>query len=790
MSTSSPRRKRSDLAAGIQLPPGQMSRALRYLRQGDVLIRIGLCLLAATIMWAATRGWTRPFAFTSGYIPPRDIVASIDFSTHEPDVPENERRRQRAQAQTICIYTHDVQPLVELREALKNRVFQVTHGEAFESLSEDDRKAWQEFLPTTESMDNEEQFFKDFKLALVEDPELQKFERAVQIAFADYERDGLLVQLEHQFEEGSQTSIEVHPKGRSDVTHRVEVASVRIALATTNLKSRLHDGFQAAGLPEAHLNTLAMLVTNWVNAKRIPATLKLDTEATNEARRKAVDSIEEATINYHVKDRLAAAGLPLTTRDVSRLRAEHDAIISSLGFGNRLRHTLAHFGMYIAMYVLCGSYLFFHERRLLTDTRRLATMLGLAITTVVLCHIAAEDRWRAEVIPMTLFGMTVAIAYRRELALLLSAVVSLVVTLANGNSLPEFVILVAAVSSSILLVGRIRSRTKLIYVGIGTALVTTLTTLGVGTLVGQAFGWSGGGSFDTVTGSPLSIFAVWLTLGSLWFGFCALVAGILMTGILPFIEKLFDVQTDISLLELGDAAHPLLQELVRRAPGTYNHSINVASISEAAAEAIGANGLLCRVGAYFHDIGKMLKPGYFIENQSGDGNRHDSLMPAMSTLVIIAHVKDGADLARQHRLPRSIINFIEQHHGTTLVEYFFNQAAKQSEANPDASEVDETSFRYPGPKPQSKETGVMMLADASESACRTLTDPAPARIEHLVHEIAMKRLLDGQFDECSLTLRELAIIEDSIVKSLTAVYHGRVKYPSQQAGEAVSSVRS
>ena len=432
------------------------------------------------------------------------------------------------------------------------------------------------------------------------------------------------------------------------------------------------------------------------------------------------------------------------------------------------------------MYVLCGSYLFFHERRLLTDTRRLATMLGLVVVTVVLCRAAAGDRWRAEVIPMTLFGITVAIAYRRELALLLSAVVSLVVTLAIGHSLPEFVILVAAVSSSILLVGRIRSRTKLIYVGLGTALVTAFSTLGVGTLVGQAYGWSGGGPLDQLSGSDNGIFALWLTMGALWFGFCALVAGVLMTGLLPFIEKMFDVQTDISLLELGDAAHPLLQELVRRAPGTYNHSINVASIAEAAAEAIGANGLLCRVGAYFHDIGKMLKPGYFVENQSGDGNRHESLMPAMSTLVIIAHVKDGADLARQHRLPRSIVDFIEQHHGTTLVEYFYRQAAKQSESDPDAGEVDETSFRYPGPKPQSKETGVMMLADATESACRTLTDPAPARIEHLVHEIAMKRLLDGQFDECHLTLRDLAIIEDSLVKSLTAVYHGRVKYPSQQ----------
>jgi len=254
-----------------------------------------------------------------------------------------------------------------------------------------------------------------------------------------------------------------------------------------------------------------------------------------------------------------------------------------------------------------------------------------------------------------------------------------------------------------------------------------------------------------------------------------------MTALLPFVERLFDVQTDIKLLELGDAAHPLLQELVRRAPGTYNHSINVASIGEAAAESIGANGLLVRVGAYFHDIGKMLKPSYFIENQGQDVNRHLSLMPAMSTLVIIAHVKDGANLARQHHLPRSIIAFIEQHHGTTLVEYFYRQATRNSESDPDGPEVDEASFRYPGPKPQTKEAGVLMLADAVEGASRALVDPTPARIENLVHDIAMKRLLDGQFEECDLTLQELHIIEESLVKSLTAVYHGRVKYPDQQS---------
>ncbi len=254
-----------------------------------------------------------------------------------------------------------------------------------------------------------------------------------------------------------------------------------------------------------------------------------------------------------------------------------------------------------------------------------------------------------------------------------------------------------------------------------------------------------------------------------------------MTGLLPFIERFFDVQTDLSLLELGDVAHPLLQELVRRAPGTYNHSINVASIAQAAAESIGANGLLVRVGAYFHDIGKMLKPGYFVENQGGSDNCHESLLPAMSTLVIIAHVKDGADLARQHNLPNGIIDFIQQHHGTTLVEYFYRRANEQRELDPESAKVDEGSYRYPGPKPQTREAAVLMLADTVESATRTLADPAPARIESLVDELAMRKLLDGQFDECGITLKELRTVQDSLIKSLTAVYHGRIKYPGQQS---------
>ena len=203
-------------------------------------------------------------------------------------------------------------------------------------------------------------------------------------------------------------------------------------------------------------------------------------------------------------------------------------------------------------------------------------------------------------------------------------------------------------------------------------------------------------------------------------------------------------------------------------------------LSEPAAEAIGANGLLCRVGAYFHDIGKMFKPEYFAENQ--DVNRHEQLLPSMSRLVIISHVKDGADLGRKHHLPSSFVDLIEQHHGTTLVEYFYHQA-KTSE-----TDVEESDYRYPGPKPQSREAAVMMLADAVESASRTLDEPAPARVEHLVNELAMKRLLDGQFDECGLTLSELRTIQQSLVKSLLALLHKRVEYPEDTETKKLTHV--
>jgi putative nucleotidyltransferase with HDIG domain len=458
---------------------------------------------------------------------------------------------------------------------------------------------------------------------------------------------------------------------------------------------------------------------------------------------------------------LVRAGEPLTSDAIQLLRQDHDHEANNVSRAQGLVRSLATLGLIFSLYAVCGYFIYHQDRRLLNDLRRFATLLLLILVTTATACWAWPYPWRAEIVPVSIFGMTCAIAYKRELALLFAVSLLIFLGLVRGYGLAEFVVLVGATSAAILLSGRIRSRSKLIKVGFFTGVVTIALSLMTGLLEGQSLA------------QPL-----WNR--ALWNGVWAFVAGFFVTGLLPFIESVFGVLTDISLLELGDPSHPLLQELVRRAPGTYNHSINVASIAEAAAEAIGARRLLVRVGAYFHDIGKMLKPGYFVENQGADANRHDSLVPAMSTLIIIAHVKDGADLARQHHVPEPVIDFIEQHHGTTLVEYFYRRASQQCETNPNGGDVREESFRYPGPKPQTREAAVLMLADAVESAARALVEPTPARIEGLVEDIAMKRLLDGQFDECGLTLKQLRLVEDSLIKSLTAVYHGRVKYPDQR----------
>ncbi len=259
-----------------------------------------------------------------------------------------------------------------------------------------------------------------------------------------------------------------------------------------------------------------------------------------------------------------------------------------------------------------------------------------------------------------------------------------------------------------------------------------------------------------------------------------IVSAVIVIGVLPLFEFLFKTVTNISLLELADFHHPLLEKMVLEAPGTYHHSLVVGNLSESACQAVGANALLARIGAYYHDIGKLQKPGYFSENQDIKVSKHDALAPTMSKLIIMKHVKEGVELAKKYKLSPPLIDFISQHHGDSLVYYFYRRALENLEED---EEIKEEGFRYPGPKPASKETAVVLLADSVEAAMRALKDPGPAKIEETVHKIINNKFIDGQLDECDLTLKDLEKISAIFIRILSGIYHSRVTYPEQPRSE-------
>lgn len=253
------------------------------------------------------------------------------------------------------------------------------------------------------------------------------------------------------------------------------------------------------------------------------------------------------------------------------------------------------------------------------------------------------------------------------------------------------------------------------------------------------------------------------------------VAAVTVLVLMPVFEGLFNYLTPMKLLEFGSLNHPLLREMIVRAPGTYHHSHMVGILAEAACEAIGADSLFARVASYFHDIGKMKKSGYFIENQPSGEDRHSSLPPSMSALIISAHVKEGMDLAKEYKLPQRIIDIIPEHQGTKLISYFYSKAKEVED--PDVHVVDEREYRYPGPKPQTREAGVILLADTAEATTRAMQDRSPARLEEVVRNVINKNFIDGQLDECELTLKDLQAIARSFVRILMGIYHQRIEYP-------------
>ena len=360
-------------------------------------------------------------------------------------------------------------------------------------------------------------------------------------------------------------------------------------------------------------------------------------------------------------------------------------------------------------------------------------------------------------IPITVVPMLAALLFSQlELVLLVSLAISVSVASICGNSLYLGAFFFTSSLASGILVINVRRRITIIRAGFIIGLLQAVLLF---------FIWHFEGRLGQVSLRSYSlIFAN------------GLICSIIVLGLLPVFEYLFKIVTNISMLELADFNHPLLQKMIMEAPGTYHHSLIVGNLSESACRAVGANALLARIGAYYHDIGKLQKPEYFSENQESS-SKHDHLSPTMSKMVIMNHVKDGVELARKYRLNQSIIDFIEQHHGNSLVYYFYRRALETLEEDQD---IKEEGFRYAGPKPATKETAIVLLADSVEAATRGLKDPTPVKIVEVVHKVINNKFIDGQLDECELTLKDLEKISDVFIRILSGIYHGRVSYPEEK----------
>jgi putative nucleotidyltransferase with HDIG domain len=419
----------------------------------------------------------------------------------------------------------------------------------------------------------------------------------------------------------------------------------------------------------------------------------------------------------------------------------------------------------IVFIVMVPVYLKTYRRRIFDETKNLYLLSIIIFFTIFMAKIITVSPLPSYFIPIAVATMLIAILVDVGVSFMLSIMLSIFAAIIAGNKFNVMVALLIGSTAGIYFIRGARRRSHVLKAGLLVGLSKFVAICGIGLL----------------NALEPDVF--------LKEGYWGIASGIVSAGIvmllLPVFEFLFKITTDITLLELSDLNHPLLKKMILNAPGTYHHSLVVGNLAEAASDAVGANSLLARVGAYYHDIGKIEKAEYFSENETGQKTAHEKLTPSMSALIIQSHVKDGVELAKKHNLNNNIIDFIVQHHGTSLIYYFYQRALEKIG---DENVLKEEAFRYPGPKPQTKETAIVLLADAVEASSRTLNDPTPSRIKGLVQKIINNKFIDNQLDECDLTLNDLNKIAVAFVRILTGIFHTRVEYPSDNKNKGKKKV--
>ncbi len=511
------------------------------------------------------------------------------------------------------------------------------------------------------------------------------------------------------------------------------------------------------------------LLTDMIVARAEPTLIyneALTRERLERARRQAVQRIR------HIRegDLLVSRGNLVTEKLLRQLRREEETHLYSQGWEAYFSSFAGKFGLLLGLAI--GFLLIYNllHRRDPFAARRLLVFALIAEALLLSTHLLIHRGSPASLLPLGILAGIAALASGRRTAFLAVSCLSLMLlVLCEGQ--PG--VILSFLSGGWLFayrVPRARYRLELLHAANLAGVLALLVVVGWGLSIGETPAWSLSGTelLNLGQGGHLLVRGIWAYLAWIF-------SSVVVTLLLPLVSGICGATTNIRLQDLLDQDHPLLRRLVVEAPSTYQHSVIVSTLAEAGAETIHANALLAKVGCLYHDVGKLGKPEYFNENESGI-SRHDNLKPSMSALIIIAHVKDGLEMARQYRLPRAVLDVIGEHHGQTVVKYFYHRAQQEADA---PGRVEEARFRYPGPMPRSSETALVMMADSVEAASRSLDDASPAHLRSLVHGIIMGKLMDGQLAETTLTLADLKRIEDAFVRILASMFHSRVRYPGQ-----------
>lgn len=475
-----------------------------------------------------------------------------------------------------------------------------------------------------------------------------------------------------------------------------------------------------------------------------------DKEKTDEMRNNAINNTPPVTIK---KDQIIVM-------EGEQITPEKYATLKSVGLINTNSkyewYIYISLGVIIALILFIQSfYIYKYQNNIYNDWSKFLLVNIINCISLILARVLGMVS--PFLIPFALAPILLTLLLNYKISLTVSVINAIFISGAMNFNSDVLIIAILNAVVGALIIQKLQQRNDILFSCLYIAVINVITTLSIGFLLSNNIK-------DNLTKSGFSLIGSGL-------------AGILTIGVLPVFESVFDIVTNIKLLELSNPNSPLLKKLLLEAPGTYHHSILVANLAEVAAEAVGGNPVLARVCSYYHDVGKIKRPYFFKENQIGNDNPHNKITPNLSALIIISHVKDGLELAKEYRLPKVIHNIIEQHHGTSLVKYFYITAKNKSE-NPE--EVIEADFRYQGQIPLSKEAGIIMLADSVEAAVRSINEPTQTKIEEMVNNIMKNRLNEGQLDDCDITLKDLNKIKEAFLKTLTGIYHQRIEYPTDK----------